>query len=260
MLAIARGLMAQAAHPAARRALARARAGDDQRAVRRPRRACATRASPSCWSTRWRRWRSRSPIAAMCWNWGRSCARTTRGTGRRSRARGGLSRPRRGGAIAVPRHVARSHPAQGRLTGKRPGAGRHRRRRAAASSRSRRASTPTRRRNSSTAGWRSPGFVETHIHLDKSCILDRCNRERGTLEEAIANGGRGQARLHRGRRLCARATHPGESHPPGHDAHAHPCRGRSARRAERLSRRTRRSSANTPGRSTSRSAYSRRRA
>ena len=30
-----------------------------------------------------------------------------------------------------------------------------------------------------------PGFVETHIHLDKSCILERCNCERGTLEEAI---------------------------------------------------------------------------
>ncbi|MCC6868825.1 MAG: amidohydrolase family protein [Burkholderiales bacterium] len=32
----------------------------------------------------------------------------------------------------------------------------------------------------------APGFVETHIHLDKSCILDRCNIERGTLDEAIA--------------------------------------------------------------------------
>lgn len=31
----------------------------------------------------------------------------------------------------------------------------------------------------------SPGFVETHIHLDKSCILDRCKAERGDLEEAI---------------------------------------------------------------------------
>ena len=31
-----------------------------------------------------------------------------------------------------------------------------------------------------------PGFVETHIHLDKSCILDRCRAEHGTLEEAIA--------------------------------------------------------------------------
>lgn len=31
----------------------------------------------------------------------------------------------------------------------------------------------------------SPGFVETHIHLDKSCILDRCKAEKGDLEEAI---------------------------------------------------------------------------
>lgn len=32
----------------------------------------------------------------------------------------------------------------------------------------------------------SPGFVETHIHLDKSCILDRCEAKRGDLEEAIS--------------------------------------------------------------------------
>jgi cytosine deaminase len=31
-----------------------------------------------------------------------------------------------------------------------------------------------------------PSFIETHIHLDKSCILDRCKSERGDLEEAIA--------------------------------------------------------------------------
>jgi cytosine deaminase len=30
-----------------------------------------------------------------------------------------------------------------------------------------------------------PGFVETHIHLDKSCISDRCNCRTGTLSEAI---------------------------------------------------------------------------
>jgi cytosine/creatinine deaminase len=30
------------------------------------------------------------------------------------------------------------------------------------------------------------GFVETHIHLDKSCLLDRCACEKGTLDEAIA--------------------------------------------------------------------------
>ena len=32
----------------------------------------------------------------------------------------------------------------------------------------------------------SPGFVETHLHLDKSCILDRCHAQRGDLPEAIA--------------------------------------------------------------------------
>ena len=31
----------------------------------------------------------------------------------------------------------------------------------------------------------APGFVETHIHLDKSRILARCASDRGTLEEAI---------------------------------------------------------------------------
>ena len=31
----------------------------------------------------------------------------------------------------------------------------------------------------------APGFIETHIHLDKSCILDRCKSESGDLDEAI---------------------------------------------------------------------------
>ncbi len=31
-----------------------------------------------------------------------------------------------------------------------------------------------------------PGFVDSHIHLDKSCILDRCSIEQGTLQEAIS--------------------------------------------------------------------------
>jgi cytosine/creatinine deaminase len=31
-----------------------------------------------------------------------------------------------------------------------------------------------------------PGFVETHIHVDKSCILDRCNIRQGTLAEAFS--------------------------------------------------------------------------
>jgi cytosine deaminase len=34
-----------------------------------------------------------------------------------------------------------------------------------------------------------PGFVESHIHLDKACILDRCSHQ-GGLEQAIAEVGR----------------------------------------------------------------------
>src|SRR5689334_12017735 len=30
-----------------------------------------------------------------------------------------------------------------------------------------------------------PGFVETHIHLDKSCILDRLRAPSGSLDDAI---------------------------------------------------------------------------
>src|SRR5262249_29414771 len=29
-----------------------------------------------------------------------------------------------------------------------------------------------------------PGLIETHIHLDKTCILDRCRIEQGTVVEA----------------------------------------------------------------------------
>jgi cytosine deaminase len=39
----------------------------------------------------------------------------------------------------------------------------------------------------------SPGFIETHIHLDKSSILDRCNSARGGLEEAIAEAAKAKA-------------------------------------------------------------------
>lgn len=35
-----------------------------------------------------------------------------------------------------------------------------------------------------------PGFVETHIHLDKSCVIDRCNIVAGTLQEAIGETAR----------------------------------------------------------------------
>lgn len=39
----------------------------------------------------------------------------------------------------------------------------------------------------------APGFVETHIHLDKSCILDRCSSEGGDLDEAIAEASKAKA-------------------------------------------------------------------
>ena len=32
----------------------------------------------------------------------------------------------------------------------------------------------------------APGLVETHIHLDKTCIIDRCKSEEGTVAEAVA--------------------------------------------------------------------------
>src|SRR5260221_7374671 len=35
-----------------------------------------------------------------------------------------------------------------------------------------------------------PGLIETHIHLDKTCILDRCAIREGTVQEAIAEVGR----------------------------------------------------------------------
>src|SRR5215472_17380303 len=39
----------------------------------------------------------------------------------------------------------------------------------------------------------SPGFVETHIHLDKSCILDRVKSDEGDVEEAIAETDKAKA-------------------------------------------------------------------
>jgi cytosine/creatinine deaminase len=32
----------------------------------------------------------------------------------------------------------------------------------------------------------APGLVETHIHLDKTCIIDRCVADQGTVAEAVA--------------------------------------------------------------------------
>ena len=80
----------------------------------------------------------------------------------------------------------------------------------------------------------SPGF-ETHIHLDKSCIVDRCDAKRGDLDEAIRRRCRAvKQAIHAGGRLRARPAHAGRVHPQRHHAHAHPARGRSRHRPARL--------------------------
>jgi cytosine deaminase len=62
------------------------------------------------------------------------------------------------------------------------------------------------------------GFVETHIHLDKSCILDRCHAETGTLQEAIAQVAAAKRAFseedvyERGRRTLEKAIIQGTTH------------------------------------------------
>jgi cytosine deaminase len=64
----------------------------------------------------------------------------------------------------------------------------------------------------------APGFVETHIHLDKSCILDRCRADSGDLAEAIAEVARAKQGftpedVHtRGARTLERAILNGTTH------------------------------------------------
>jgi cytosine deaminase len=50
----------------------------------------------------------------------------------------------------------------------------------------------------------TPGFIETHIHLDKSRILSRCKAEKGDLEEAIGEVAR-QKKLFTAEDVYARA-------------------------------------------------------
>lgn len=39
----------------------------------------------------------------------------------------------------------------------------------------------------------APGLVETHLHLDKACILDRCRADSGSVDEAISEVARAKA-------------------------------------------------------------------
>jgi cytosine deaminase len=62
------------------------------------------------------------------------------------------------------------------------------------------------------------GFVDTHIHLDKSCILDRCNSTRGDLAEAIGEAAKAKASFTpddvnaRAKRTLEKAILQGASH------------------------------------------------
>jgi cytosine deaminase len=62
------------------------------------------------------------------------------------------------------------------------------------------------------------GFVETHIHLDKSCILDRCHSTRGDLAEAIGEAAKAKASFTpddvnaRAKRTLEKAILQGTSH------------------------------------------------
>jgi len=64
----------------------------------------------------------------------------------------------------------------------------------------------------------TPGFIETHIHLDKSCILDRCKSEKGDLDEAIqevANAKKGftpEDVYNRGKRTLEKCILNGTTH------------------------------------------------
>jgi cytosine deaminase len=78
----------------------------------------------------------------------------------------------------------------------------------------------------------APGFVETHIHLDKSRISDRCTIREGTLQEAIAETARAKGAFTE-EDIVARARRTLEqADPQRHHAHAHPRGGRSPHRAE----------------------------
>ena len=65
-------------------------------------------------------------------------------------------------------------------------------------------SRPKARPSTSAGRLVTPGFIETHIHLDKSRILGRCKAEKGDLEEAIGEVAQARRSVHAGGRLRPR--------------------------------------------------------
>ena len=79
-----------------------------------------------------------------------------------------------------------------------------------------------------------PGFVDTHIHLDKACLLGRCGHGHGSLGDAIKAVAAMKRdftvedvyeRGKKGDRACGGRRH---------HADAHPCRNRPAHRPAQL--------------------------
>jgi cytosine deaminase len=54
-------------------------------------------------------------------------------------------------------------------------------------------SLPGDNRFDAQGGWIFPGYVDAHIHLDKACILDRCDMTRGGLAHAVEQTARAKA-------------------------------------------------------------------
>ena len=51
-----------------------------------------------------------------------------------------------------------------------------------------------------------PGFVDTHIHLDKACLLGRCGHDHAHRQRGHCRGRGDEARFHGRGRLCPRRT------------------------------------------------------
>ena len=66
------------------------------------------------------------------------------------------------------------------------------------------------------------GFVETHIHLDKSCILDRLSSRKGGLNEAIGEVARLKGEFTAQGRVRAGQANSGQVRGQRHNSHANP--------------------------------------
>src|SRR5215471_3891668 len=145
---------------------------------------CVMKGSPFCWSTRWRRSPLRSQIAVMCWNAAASFARTV------PRRLPGIPKWKLPISAAPKPHNRASAMSldlvlrQARI----PGGGDQRLDIGVAAGRivAIDPCVASERLVILLDGRLAiAGFIDTHVHHDKSCISDRCQCASGTLEEAI---------------------------------------------------------------------------